>query len=114
MVMLSVVLGIPILRTGDPAETARLLIYAGQQLARRVAGAVARPGYRPKGLLKRQMFLLQGLPGVGRKRAAALLEHFHTPAAVLAAPEEDLARVDGIGVTTARALRRIAHEVAPE
>ena len=109
IVTLGVVLGIPVLPTNSPDETARILIFAGEQRARRAAGAVSRPGYRPKGLRKRQLFVLQGLPGVGRKRAEALLDRFHTPAAILAAPEEDLARVDGIGINTARALRRIAH-----
>ena len=40
--------------------------------------------------------ILDGLPGVGATRKRALLKHFGSPEAVLAAPREDLEAVPGV------------------
>jgi Fanconi anemia group M protein len=65
------------------------------------------------------MFLLQGLPGVGRKRAASLLDAFGSVEAVMGADTGELVNVEGIGTTTAEAIRwvvgdedhsQVAHE----
>lgn len=65
-------------------------------------GARPRQGYRPKAKIALQSHVLQGLPGVGPERAARLLERFGSIKAVVAAGEDDLAAVDGIGPRTAR------------
>jgi len=46
--------------------------------------------------------VLDGLPGVGPTRKRALLKHFGSPDAVLAAPREDLERVPGVPAKTGR------------
>lgn len=93
--------GIPILRARDTAETARLLIYLARQSRQFADGAIPRPGYRPKGKRARQLFILQGLPGIGPERAANLLSRFGSVRNVFAASPEDLAAVDKVGLTTA-------------
>jgi ERCC4-type nuclease len=101
LITVSVFYGLAVLRARDAAETARLLVYLGRQARRFARGALPRPGYRPKGKRARQLFLLQGLPGVGPERAARLLERFGSAQALVAASAADLAGVDGIGETTA-------------
>jgi DNA excision repair protein ERCC-4 len=107
LITATVFYGIPILRARDSAETARLLVYLGRQAQRFSTGAIPRPGYRPKGKRARQLFILQGLPGIGPERAADLLTHFGSVEAVFRASAEDLANVRRIGPNTAGKIRSI-------
>ena len=108
IITLTVVIGIPLLRSFDQAETARLIRYTGDQVSRSVDGSVHRSGYRPKGLHRRRLFVLQGLPGIGSVRARGLLEAFGSISAIMSADETALAGVAGIGRKTAAAIRQVA------
>ncbi len=99
------------LRAGDAAETARLLVYLGRQAQRFTNGAWPRAGYRPKGKRARQLFVLQGLPGVGPERAERLLERYGSVQAVMQASAEDLTAIDGLGETTAARIRWAVEEL---
>lgn len=105
LIFVSLVLGVPVLRALDADETARLLIYAIRQTRLVVEGGVTRPGRRPKGKRRRQLYILQGLPGVGPKRAARLLGRFGSVRDVFSAGEEALIAVEGVGRDTARRIR---------
>ena len=105
LITLSVFQGVAILRARDAAETAQLLVFLARQAARVANDALPRPGYRPKRRRARQLYILQGLPGVGPERAARLLERFGSVERVASASTEDLAEVDGIGETTAENIR---------
>jgi excinuclease ABC subunit C len=48
--------------------------------------------------------ILDGLPGIGPTRKRALLKHFGSPDAVLAASREQLESVPGVPAKTAREL----------
>ncbi len=85
VITLTLIYELPVLRSHNPAETARLLVYAGDQLRRHADGAVPRHGNRPKTRRRVQLRLLQGLPGIGPSRAAALLEKFERVEAVMSA-----------------------------
>lgn len=110
LISISVIMGLPVLRSLDARETARLIVLTAQQVQRHISDGVKRPGYRPKGHRKRQLFVLQGIPGVGPDRARELLDHFGSIAAVFAASADDLAAVAGIGKRTAAAIHHIVHE----
>jgi len=114
LITISVFFGVAVLQSDGPEETARLLVYLGRQVRRIVQGGLPRPGYRPKGKRARQLFLLQGLPGVGRERAARLLERFGSIQAIMSASAEDLAAVDGIGEKTATRIRWAVQEPVVE
>jgi ERCC4-type nuclease len=101
LITLTVYLGIPLLRSCDPQETVRLMVYAARQGRAIANGALPRQGKRPRGKLRTQLHILQGLPGVGPERARLLLETFGNVEAVLTASEEALKSVDGIGSITA-------------
>jgi DNA excision repair protein ERCC-4 len=110
LITVSVFYGLAVLRARDAAETARLLVYLGRQARQFAHDGLTRPGYRPKGKRARQLFVLQGLPGVGPERAARLLERFGSVQAVAVASAAALAAVDGIGETTATRIRWAVEE----
>ncbi len=103
-----------LLRSAGPEETARLLVYLGRQAQQTAQGGLPRPGYRPKGTRARQVFLLQGLPGVGPERAARLLDRFGSVQAIMTASADALATVGGIGEKTAAKMRRILEASAAD
>ena len=110
LITVSVFYGLAVLRARDAPETARLLIYLGRQARRIARQAFHRPGFRPKGKRARQLFVLQGLPGVGPGRAEKLLAHFGSVENVARAPATELAKVEGIGEATAAKIRSIIEE----
>lgn len=64
---------------------------------------VAAPkNYRSKRLVRRQLFFLQGIPGVGPLLAARLLNKFGALKTVINATEEELKQVEGIGRNKAK------------
>ena len=97
---------LPVLHSRSVEETARILITIGRQHDRRDSLICLRTGYRPRKFKSRQLFFLQGLPGVGKSRAKKLLDRFKTLSSVVNASEEELATVDSIGVHSARKLRK--------
>ena len=105
IVSLTLIFELPVLRSREPTETAHLLIYAAQQLRRDACDALPRRGRRPKRKRRIQLRLLQGLPGIGPERAAALLERFGSVQAVMTASPEALMELKGIGEIIARRIR---------
>ena len=101
LISLSLIYQLPILRSRGPEETAQLLLFAGRQLSRSRSDWAERQGRHPKRLRKIQLYVLEGLPGIGPKKAAALLDHFGTVRAALTASEEELCRIEGIHHLTA-------------
>jgi DNA excision repair protein ERCC-4 len=79
LVTLMLIFDIPVFRSLDPAESARLILYVGSQLVR-----LRDPEYLPYRQAKakrkktRQLRILQSVPGIGPDRAKSLLERFGT------------------------------------
>ena len=110
LISVSLILGIPVLRAKDAAETAKLMIYIARQLKTVSGGVVHRAGYRPKTKGSRQLFILQGLPGVGHERAKKLLTRFGSVEGVISAGSEELQTVPGIGKKAAEKIRWAVNE----
>ena len=110
LITVSIVLGIPVLRSKSPAESAHLILYAARQIKSFARGTVQRHGSRPKGKRKKQLFILQGLPGVGSERAARLLDEFGSVEAVVTATREELQSVEGIGKNIANRIKWAVRE----
>lgn len=107
LITVAVFFGLAVLRSRDAVETAQLLVYLGRQAREFAHGGLPRPGYRPKGRRARQLFVLQGLPGIGPERAARLLEHFGSVPAVFTASDQALTAVPGIGPAVAGRIRSL-------
>jgi ERCC4-type nuclease len=105
IVSLGLIYDLAVLRSSNPAETAQVLVYAARQLDAHEKDITQRHGKRPKRRRKVQLKLLQGLPGVGPKKAEAMLSRFGSVAGVLSATEDELQSVEGLGPTLARAIR---------
>lgn len=106
--------GIALLRTRTPAETVRTMLFAAQQGRALECGALPRHGYRPRGKRGRQLFILQGLPGIGPERAQRLLARFGSVEAVVTARAKELCTVSGIGARIAEKLRLAVDEPRSE
>ncbi|UCE52212.1 MAG: hypothetical protein JSV31_23590, partial [Desulfobacterales bacterium] len=114
LITVCLILGIPVLRSMNPSETANLIIYAARQIKSVAKGTLYRHGYQPKDKRKRQIFFLQGLPGVGRKRAKRLLDTFGSIEAVITADSEELQSVDGIGKNIAERIKwTVSEQIQP-
>jgi DNA excision repair protein ERCC-4 len=110
LVTVSVFIGLPILRARSAQESANTLLSIARQGRSVAAGALPRRGRRPKNKRALQLHLLQGLPGVGPKRAADLLQYFTNVANVFDADPCELAKVAGIGHQTARRINWAVEE----
>jgi len=114
LITVSLILGIPILRSRNPVETAKLIIFIARQIESIANGGVQRHGFQPKGLRCRQRYILQGLPKVGRERANRLLDRFGSVEAVVTAGIDDLQTVNGIGKNIAEKIKwAVSESVAP-
>jgi ERCC4-type nuclease len=110
LISISLLLEVPVLRSKDPAESAHLIVYASRQIKSRGRGVFQRRGYRPKGKRKQQLFILQGLPGIGSERAIRLLNAFGSVEAVVTATNEELQSVEGIGESIAGRIKWAVRE----
>jgi DNA excision repair protein ERCC-4 len=114
LITVSIILGTPVLRSKDPSETARLIVYIGRQIESMARGGLHRHGYRPKGKRRTQLFILQGLPGIGPERAERLLNRFGSVEAAISASSSNLQSVDGIGKSIADKIRwAVSERVSP-
>jgi len=112
LISATVIFGIPLLRSLDPAETARLMLYTARQVRSVPNGALPRGGKRPKSKRKVQLQILQGLPGIGPTRAQSLLERYGSVANVMQADSQMLVETPGIGQETAERIRWAVNQPA--
>ncbi len=105
LISISVIFGIPLLRSLDAGETARLMLHTARQVRTVRSSGIASKGRRPKAKRRVQLQILQGLPGVGPGRAQSLLEKYGTVESVMQACYEDLIETPEIGEETARRIR---------
>lgn len=110
LITVSLCYGIPVLRTRTPEETVKTMLFAARQTRAAAAGMLPRPGYRPRGKRARQLFILQGFPGIGPERARRLLARFGSIRAIVEADADALVAVPGIGKGVAEHLRHAVEE----
>jgi Fanconi anemia group M protein len=105
-----VVWQLPVHFTGSVEETADTLVAIGRQAEKHDDVVLLRSGYRPKRLRSRQLYFLQGLPGVGPVLANRMLEHFGSPAKMSNSSLKELASVSGVGMKRASSIREVLDE----
>src|SRR6188474_282291 len=100
--------GITVLQLNDATETAAMLRIMARHAQERMGQPVSLREPRPQIEELYAAYLVEGLPGVGPRRARMLLAHFGSPAAIMCAAAEELSKVPGIGKKSAL---RIGHAV---
>jgi fanconi anemia group M protein len=94
--------GITVLQLGDAAETAAMLRVMARHAQERMNQPISLREPRPQIEELYAAYLVEGLPGVGPRRARMLLAHFGSPAAIMCASAEALAQVPGISKKSAQ------------
>jgi fanconi anemia group M protein len=107
--------GMTVLQLSDSAETAAMLRIMARHAQERMGQPVSLREPRPPIEELYAAYLVEGLPGVGPRRARMLLAHFGSPAAVMCAAVEELAQVPGIGKKSAQRIwRAVNARYSPE
>jgi len=105
---IAVDLGIPIIWTRNPKETAAQLYWIARreqvELDRKIQ---IRSFSMDAPMHKHQEFLVSGLPFVNSVMSRRLLKKFGSPAKLFSATEEELKSVDGIGEVKARKIKEL-------
>ena len=114
LINVTLYLGIPLLRSMNPNESARLMIYAAKQGRAIAQHTLPRRGRRANSKRAVQSRILQGLPQVGPKRAKRLLDHFGSVEKTITAETKQLRRVEGIGEWVADTMRWSVQEKIAE
>lgn len=105
-------IGIPMIYTSDPLETARaiyLLVKQEQESGKGVK--VVRTRKRVDDLRELQIAFLSALPGIGRRRAEKLLKIYGTPMNALKNLHRWSTQVEGIGEKTMESIRKVLGSV---
>lgn len=115
LIWISVILGVPVLRSTCAEETASLIVSTARQVKNVAEGKIIRHGGKaPKGKKRQQLYILQGLPGIGEKRSEQLLHKFESVENVVNASYEELMELDGIGEKMADGIRHVLCEERAE
>ena len=112
LITVTLVFGVPVLRSANPEETADLILYAARQLHRQATLPPRRMGAKAGSLRRSQLLLLQAVPMVGPLRAEALLSTVGVPSRIANADADILAEVNGVGPTIAASIHRVMHQDA--
>jgi DNA excision repair protein ERCC-4 len=104
---LAVMWRLPVIHARNPEDSLRILQLLAGQLARTNPAVLQRYDRKPKRLASRQLYMLQGLPGVGPALANRLLVHFGSVERVITADPGLLVQVRGIGPSKAQRIRDV-------
>ena len=92
---------VPVIYSKNLEDSCQIMKMIHSQAQEQQEEIVLRHGYRPKRLHSRQLYILQGLPGVGPVMARRLLAKFGIVKNVFTASESELVAVEGIGLEIA-------------
>jgi Fanconi anemia group M protein len=104
---IQIIFYLPIVYSRSRKESVEMMQNMARQIEKNTDVMPLRNGYRPRKLASRQLYILQGLPGIGPQIAKRLLKRFGSVSKALMAPVERLNRVDGIGLVTAKKIREV-------
>lgn len=98
-------LGVRVIRSTDPDDSAFWLSILVSRVQRRRANAPRREP-RTSGHARGPAAALAGVPGISATYASALLDHFGSVAGIIAAGREEWLKIPGIGPVRATALEQ--------
>jgi ERCC4-type nuclease len=114
LIHISVFLGIPVLRSANIQETFKIMMMTGHQLEKYSHAREGR-AYLPavKAKMSRgkraRLQMIQHLPGIGHKRARAMLEAYPRRWDIFCLDEEGFMKIEGIGKKTAKEIVQFIH-----
>ena len=99
---------ISILPTRNSQDTAALIkrIALREQKGEKPSISI-RTDKKPVTMMEQQLFIVESLPSIGPVNAKNLLKHFGSVSDVLNASESELQEVEGIGLKTAKNIRKV-------
>ena len=97
---------IPIIPTPSAAHTAKLLVSLCSKKDS-PKGPYLKKIKKSSNLERQQLSVLCSLPGIGEKFAVRMLEKFGTPFKVFTATTAELAKVEGLGDTRAKKIKKM-------
>jgi len=115
LIHLTVFVGIPVIWSRNPGESAFILVDICHQFQQQSLPRQRPVIHRTEGIKltikqRQKLFLLQNLPGIGTQKGLALLRSFSTIENMLNASPDDLKNVQGIGNRLAGRIYTILHE----
>lgn len=100
---------IPVFYTSSKQETAKTILRLSQNEIVSKRAPIARKA-KPKHLVNKQLFFLQGLPGISKILSYDLLKEFKTIEKLLVADIKSLQKIRGIGKTKAQNIYNFLHK----
>jgi len=97
---------IPIISTPNATHTAKLLVSMCSR-KNTTKGPFIKKIRKSNDLQKQQFSMLCSLPGVGEKTAMRMLEKFGTPINVLNSSTVELSKINGLGETRAKNIKKV-------
>ncbi len=107
LISLAVMWRLPVIHARDPEDSLRVLRFVAHQVGNLDPGILRRYDRKPKRLASRKLYMLQGLPGVGPALASRLLFQCGSIERVVAADEDTLMHVRGVGRKKAARIREL-------
>ncbi|MBW2109718.1 MAG: hypothetical protein JRI36_13810 [Deltaproteobacteria bacterium] len=98
---------VPVVFSASKEDSRDILLMMARQCAKHVDVIPQRGGYRPAALKSRQLYILQGLPGIGPELSKRLIRHFRSVVRVMNASIEELTQVHGVGTACATKIRGV-------
>lgn len=100
--------GITLLNTKNPLDTAKTIFWiAKREQEEKKKGLSIRVGKKPPEERRLQEFIVAGIPRISLVLARRLLEHFGSIENIVAAEENELVKINGIGKLTAKRIKKI-------
>ncbi len=114
LITLELIFKIPVLKSVSPEETAKIMLYAANQVYRHERQF--RLNYKHKKIRKynrkhnKQIQILLGIPLIGPVKAEKLLKEFGSVSKIFKAFPDQLEKVEGIGRIQAKQIYKIVNE----
>ena len=97
---------IPVIPTPSATHTAKLLVSMCSR-KENTTGPFLKKIRKSNDLQKQQLSALCSLPGVGEKTAIRMLQKFGTPLRVFTASQSELAKIEGLGDSRAKKIKKM-------
>lgn len=109
LIEIAIFLQVPVLFTKNVEDTFNRIILIQKHFKNTKCSITKRKGYKPKNDNLKQLYVLQGLPYIGKVLSKRLLQHFKTLQNVFNAAQQELKKVKGINTTIANKLDEFIH-----